>query len=109
MLTSIYKNGSDAAELPRLVRVAGNLYVAAFSLMKLLPARFMLDRARQAGLIKPGSRVFESSSGTLGLGLAMECARNNYRLTIVSEYIDPRLKRRFDDLGARVDLVTEPA
>jgi cysteine synthase A len=77
--------------------------------MKLLPARFILDRARQAGRVQPGSIVVESSSGTFGLGLAMHCANAGYRLIIVSECIDPRLLLRFEDLGARVELVTEPA
>ncbi|MBK3645674.1 hypothetical protein JHN46_34120, partial [Streptomyces sp. MBT33] len=35
----------DATELPRIIQVTDNLYAAAFSLMKLLPARFIVDRA----------------------------------------------------------------
>lgn len=35
----------EATELPRIIKVTDNLYAAAFSLMKLLPARYILDRA----------------------------------------------------------------
>lgn len=43
----------EATELPRIIKVTDNLYAAAFSLMKLLPARYILDRAEAAGLISP--------------------------------------------------------
>jgi cysteine synthase A len=78
--------------------------------MKLLPARFMLDRARDAGLIRPGSVIIETTSGTLGLALAMICALQDYRLIVVSDpAIDSPLKNRLKHLGSRVDLVSKPA
>ncbi|HVG21892.1 MAG TPA: cysteine synthase family protein [Blastocatellia bacterium] len=101
---------TDAMELPRLVRVGEGVFAASFALMKLLPARFMLDRARDAGHIRPGSTIIETTSGTLGLALAMICALRNYRLILVSDpAIDSQLKNRLEHLGARVELVREPA
>lgn len=104
-----YQNSvCDAYELPKLIRLEENLYGASFFLMKLLPARFMLDRAREAGLINRGSLIIETTSGTFGLGLAIVCALNGYRLILVSDpVIDVHLKRRLEDLGAYVEIVKE--
>jgi S-sulfo-L-cysteine synthase (3-phospho-L-serine-dependent) len=100
----------DAIELPRILRLEENFYAASFVLMKLLPARFIMDRARDAGLVGKGSTVIESTSGTFGLALAIVCALSKYNLVLVSDpVIDPALKRRLEDLGARVEIVVEPA
>jgi S-sulfo-L-cysteine synthase (3-phospho-L-serine-dependent) len=99
-----------ALELPRIVNLGPNLYGAAFSLMKLLPARHILDRAREDGLLEPGTVVIESTSGTFGLALAMECRLRGRPLVLVSDpAVDPALRRRMRDLGAAVDIVAEPA
>ena len=72
-MTDVAVTITGALELPRIVRLGPNLFGAAFSLMKLLPARHILDRARVDGLLEPGTVVIESTSGTFGLALAMEC------------------------------------
>jgi cysteine synthase len=101
---------TGALELPRIVHLGPNLYGAAFSLMKLLPARHILDRARDDGLLEPGTVVIESTSGTFGLALAMECRLRGRPLVLVSDpAVDPALRRRMRDLGAVVDIVAEPA
>lgn len=101
---------ADAVELPHIVRLADNLYGAAFFLMKLIPARFILDHARRDGFIEPGMPIIETSSGTFGLALAILSALRDYRLIVVSDpAIDPPLQRRMEDLGARVEIVREPA
>jgi cysteine synthase A len=100
----------DAVALPRVVQLEGRLYAACFQLMKLLPARHILARAREEGVIRPGSVVIETTSGTFGLALAMICALDGYRLILVSDpAIDDPLKRRLEDLGARVEIVREPS
>ncbi|TIV07710.1 MAG: pyridoxal-5'-phosphate-dependent protein beta subunit, partial [Mesorhizobium sp.] len=50
-------------EDPRIVPLRENLYGASFFLMKLLPARFMLERAVEVGQLKQGATICESSSG----------------------------------------------
>lgn len=98
----------DATELPRIIRLTGNLYAAAFSLMKLLPARYIIDRAEATGLLAPGTPVLETSSGTFGLGLALVCRLRGYPLTIVGDAaIDSELRTRLEMLGARVEIVAE--
>lgn len=110
MIRKPYNSVCDAYELPRVISLEKNLCGASFFLMKLLPARFMLDRARDLGHLKQDSTIIETTSGTFGLGLAILCALRNYRLILVSDpVIDVRLKRRLEDLGARVDIVEESA
>jgi cysteine synthase A len=100
----------DAVELPRIIRLGPNLYGAVFFLMKLLPARYILDMAEREGVIEPGSTIIETTSGTFGLALAMLCNQRNYRLILVSDpAIDAPLQRRLTDLGARVEIVSQPA
>jgi hypothetical protein len=99
-----------ATEMPRLVRLDHNLYAACFTVMKLLPARYILDTAIRRGELRPGMTVVETSSGTFGLGLAMVTALRGYPLVLVSDpVLDAPLKARLENLGARVEIVTEPA
>lgn len=110
MIRQAYTTVSDAFELPKIVRLGENLYAAFFFLMKLMPARFILDRARDRGLIGPGSIIIETTSGTFGLALAILCAEAGYKLIVVSDpAIDTPFIRRLEDLGARVEIVREPA
>lgn len=97
-------------EGPRLVPLSANLFGASFFLMKLLPARFMLERAVEQGQLKPGTTICESSSGTFGLALAMLAVQQGYRLILVSDWaLDRHLHRRLIELGAEVTIVDSPA
>ncbi|MDX6705395.1 MAG: cysteine synthase [Solirubrobacteraceae bacterium] len=100
----------EALELPRIMRLGASVYGAAFSLMKLLPARFIIEEAERSGEIEPGCRVIETSSGTFGLGLAMICRSRGYDLSIVGDpVIDAVLRRRLRLLGADVTIVSGAA
>ncbi|MGH9023589.1 MAG: cysteine synthase family protein [Acidimicrobiia bacterium] len=99
-----------ALELPRIVRLESNLYGLAFSLMKLIPARHILERARKDGRLDSGAVVVESTSGTFGLALAMHCSLLGQPLVLVSDpAVDSSLRRRIEDLGARVEIVEQPS
>lgn len=105
-----FKSTGDAFQLPRVIQLEPNLYGCAFFLMKMLPARFIFDRAAEKGLVKPGSVVIETTSGTFGLALAIEGAVRGYRVMLVSDpAIEPSFERRLRDLGAEVLIVREPA
>jgi S-sulfo-L-cysteine synthase (3-phospho-L-serine-dependent) len=96
-------------ELPRLFKLAPNFYGASFHLMKLLPARYMLDQAERDGRLLPGGTICETTSGTFGLALAMLAAVRGYKLILVSDpAIDEKLKIRLQELGATVDIVERP-
>ncbi len=43
----------------------------------------MLERAEQAGWIRPGATIIEPTSGNTGVGLALVCALKGYRLLCV--------------------------
>ncbi len=103
------RRGFPDHELPRLVRLSGNLHGAAFFLMKLLPARHMLDRAAADGRLKPGGTICETTSGTFGLALAMLAAVRGYKLILVSDpAIDESLHRRLLELGVTLEIVETP-
>ncbi|MFD5318526.1 PLP-dependent cysteine synthase family protein [Streptomyces sp. NPDC127098] len=72
-------------------------------------ALHMVERARARGELRPGGRVIESTSGTLGLGLALAGLVYGHPVTLVT---DPGLERSLTRLltahGAEVDVVSEP-
>jgi cysteine synthase len=106
-MSKAYPTVIEAMELPALIRISHNFFVAAFRLMKLLPAHFILDRALGAGYIHPGSTIIETSSGTFGLALAMICALRGYQLILVSDpVVDASLQQRMEDLGAQIEIVS---
>ncbi|UCI10594.1 PLP-dependent cysteine synthase family protein [Mesorhizobium sp. B1-1-8] len=97
-------------EVPRFARLAPNLTAACFPLMKLMPARFMVDRAEASGLLGRGGHIVETTSGTFGLAIAMLAAARRYELTLItaSSLIDLKLTRRLESLGARVAAIDDP-
>ena len=103
------KHSLSDFEMPRLVHFGRNLYGASFFLMKLLPARHILDTAEREGRLKPGGSIVETTSGTFGLALAILARLRGYRLTLVSDpAIDPLFQKRIEELGADVDIVRDP-
>lgn len=110
MSTRILMRKLEDFEGPRLVPLSATLFGASFFLMKLLPARFMLERAAEQGQLKPGTTICETSSGTFGLALAMLAVQRGYRLILVSDWaLDRHLHRRLLELGAEVTIVDRPA
>jgi cysteine synthase len=105
-----YEEATEAYQLPRLIRLAPNLYAASFTLMKMIPARFILRRADAEGKLPPGTVIAETTSGTFGLALAMQGVHLNRGVVLVSDpVVDERLYRRLTDLGAVVDRVPAAA
>ncbi|UCI16439.1 MULTISPECIES: hypothetical protein [unclassified Mesorhizobium] len=66
-------------EGPRLVALGGALFGASFFLMKLLPARFMLERAVERDQLKPEATICESSSGTAATAATTSAAARRKR------------------------------
>jgi len=95
---------------PDLIPLAENLRALAFPLMKVFPAEYCVTRAVEQGDLRPGGLVVETSSGTMALGLAIVCRLLDFPLSIVSDCAcDNSLRRRMEDLGANVEIVTAPA
>lgn len=99
-----------ALETPRMAQLADNLVAAAFPLMKLMPARFILDRAEASGELKSGAHIVETTSGTFGMAVALLAAARQYRLTLVtaSSLIDPKYQARLQRLGAKIIALDDP-
>lgn len=77
--------------------------------MKDRPALHMVERARVTGHLQPGARIVESTSGTLGLGLALAGTVYGHPVTLVTDPgMEPLIQRMLTAFGARVELVTEP-
>ncbi|MDQ2835968.1 MAG: cysteine synthase family protein [Actinomycetota bacterium] len=109
-IRTAFEEATEAYQIPKLIRLGPNLYGACFTLMKMIPARFILRRAAQDGKLEPGTVVVETTSGTFGLALAMQGVHLDRQVILVSDpVIDERLYRRLTDLGAVVERVPASA
>lgn len=73
------------------------------------PAFHMVRRARERGDLAPGAPIVESTSGTLGLGLALTAMALGHPLTVVTDPgMEPSMVRLLTAYGATVDLVEAP-
>jgi S-sulfo-L-cysteine synthase (3-phospho-L-serine-dependent) len=90
---------------PALIQMQPNLFAAKFDLMKIVPARYILETALKNGELQPGGLVVESSSGTFALGLAMVCANLGLRLSLVTGPLEDSVKWRLEHLGATLNIV----
>ncbi|SFF58204.1 Pyridoxal-phosphate dependent enzyme [Mycobacterium sp. 455mf] len=77
--------------------------------MKDRPAMHMVEQARARGDLKPGGHIIESTSGTLGLGLAFAGTIYHHPVTLVTDPgLEPIIERMLTAYGAQVSTVTEP-
>ncbi|MBP2474406.1 cysteine synthase A [Crossiella equi] len=77
--------------------------------MKDRPALHMVDCARGRGELEPGAMIVESTSGTLGLGLALAGIAYGHPVTLVTDPgMEPIMHRLLAAHGARIELVREP-
>ena len=77
--------------------------------IKLKAATEMVEAAEQAGVLTPESILVESSSGNLGVALAMIAASKGYRfLCVTDSRCNLATRRLMEALGSRVHIITEP-
>lgn len=73
------------------------------------PALHMVRRARERGELVPGGRIVESTSGTLGLGLALAGIAYGHPVTVVTDPgMEPLMHQMLRAHGADVELVDVP-
>ncbi|MFE5118009.1 PLP-dependent cysteine synthase family protein [Streptomyces sp. NPDC056669] len=73
------------------------------------PGLHMVDRARARGELRPGGRIIESTSGTLGLGLALAGMVYDHPVTLVTDPgLELSMTRLLTAYGAEVNVVSEP-
>jgi cysteine synthase A len=69
----------------------------------------MVTCARSRGELAPGAPIVESTSGTLGLGLALTAMALGHPLTVVTDPgMEPSMVQLLTAYGATVDLVDRP-
>ncbi|MFE9252240.1 PLP-dependent cysteine synthase family protein [Streptomyces sp. NPDC007088] len=72
-------------------------------------ALYMVERARERGDLLPGARIVESTSGTLGLGLALAGIVFGHPVTVVTDPgMEPLVSGLLTAYGADVRVVREP-
>ncbi|MGP3924912.1 PLP-dependent cysteine synthase family protein [Streptomyces sp. 8N616] len=73
------------------------------------PGLHMVEQARARGDLRPGGRIIESTSGTLGLGLALASMVYNHPVTLVTDPgLELSMTRLLTAYGAQVNVVSEP-
>lgn len=78
--------------------------------VKLKPATEMVEAAERDGRLAPDSILIESSSGNLGVALAMIAASKGYRFVCVTDArCNAATRRLMEALGAEVHVITTPA
>ncbi|GAA3390364.1 PLP-dependent cysteine synthase family protein [Cryptosporangium minutisporangium] len=72
-------------------------------------ALHLVSAARIRGDLAPGGRIIESTSGTLGLGLALAGLALGHPVTLVTDPgLEPSMRRLLACHGATVDIVATP-
>lgn len=105
--SGVFPRYSDALARPSIVRLDVNMYIAQFYVMKLVPAKHIIEFALRDGTIDGSATVVDTTSGTFGLGMGITCAELGLRFKIFSDpVIDSHFKRRLELLGGDVVIVT---
>ncbi|WP_216205557.1 PLP-dependent cysteine synthase family protein [Amycolatopsis aidingensis] len=77
--------------------------------MKDRPALHMIAKAKERGQLPPGGMIVESTSGTLGLGLALAGIVYGHPVTLVADPgMEPIVRRLLLAYGTRVHIVDRP-
>jgi len=67
----------------------------------------MIEQAEKEGILSPGQRLVEPSSGNTGIGLALVCRMKGYRLTVVlPSNVSPERRQLLGVWGA--DIIDSP-
>ncbi|MFD0230286.1 PLP-dependent cysteine synthase family protein [Streptomyces decoyicus] len=78
--------------------------------MKARAAVSMLLGAKERGELRPGAPVVESTSGTLGIGLAFAGQALGHPVVLVGDTeLEPSMRRLLRTYGVRLELVDRPA
>lgn len=76
--------------------------------MKDRPARYIVEQGMREGTLRPGMRMVESTSGNLGVALAVAARMHGLTFTaVVDPNTSPTNLRLLELFGADVDMVTE--
>jgi 2,3-diaminopropionate biosynthesis protein SbnA len=93
---------------PHVEVIAKLEYMNPGGSMKDRPARFIIEQGIKSGAIHPGTHIIESTSGNLGVALAMMARIYGLSVTCV---VDPKIAQTnlniMKQMGANIDMVDE--
>lgn len=71
-------------------------------------AFYMINMAEEKGILKPGNKIIEASSGNTGISLAMISALKGYKFTVVMpEHMSKERRQMMQAFGANIVLTPE--
>jgi len=95
----------DSLCSPRMYELNANISALQFEVMKLIPARYIIEKGIEDNLIRKSTTIVESSSGTFAIALAIVCAHYGLKLKLVTGPVAPIVLWRLEALGAEVDII----
>ncbi len=102
----LYLDLAPVVDAPLVLKHEGFNFAGS---VKLKPAQEMVSAAEEAGELRPGATLVESSSGNLGVALSIVAASRGYRFVCVTDVrCNDILRRQMLALGAEVEIVREP-
>lgn len=106
MKNYLFETYSSSIIQPNFIQVSDNLFVAQFPLMKIIPAKYVIEKALNEKKIQKGSHVVETSSGTYALGMAIVCREHALCAHIITDsVIDEGFKGLLERLNCHVEIV----
>ncbi|MGH3755284.1 MAG: pyridoxal-phosphate dependent enzyme [Pseudonocardiaceae bacterium] len=97
---------AEAVKKPDLIAIAPNLICLRFELMKVYSALAAVKYLLEAGVVKRGDTLIDSSSGIYAHALALACHRYDIKCHIVgSMTVDRTLRLQLELLGATLEQV----
>ncbi len=95
---------AEAVKEPDLIAIEPDLFCLRFELMKLYSALEAVKQLLEAGLVKEGDTLVDSSSGIYAHALALACHRYHMKCHIVgSMTVDWTLRLQLEVLGATLE------
>jgi len=71
-------------------------------------ALYMIDMAEEKGILKPGNKIIEASSGNTGISFAMISALKGYKFTaVMPEHMSKERRQMMQAFGANIVLTPE--
>ncbi|MGH3567370.1 MAG: pyridoxal-phosphate dependent enzyme [Pseudonocardia sp.] len=106
----MHEHYAEAIENPDPIRVAPGLVCLRFAIMKVCSALGAVRHLLDAGLVRRGDTLVDSSSGIYAHALALACHRYGMRCHIVgSTTVDRTLRVQLEILGATLEQVRPSA
>jgi cysteine synthase A len=97
---------SAVVDKPLFLKVEGMNFAGS---VKLKAATSMVQAAEAEGRLHPWSIIVESSSGNLGVALAMVCANRGYRfICVTDDRCNPQTRKLIEAFGGEVHIVDVP-